>query len=62
MERGVMGNYHAPCGAGEKLEITSNAYLLQTRVEVPAAILAAFLLVLKWQVSCRGYKIMDGEI
>jgi hypothetical protein len=29
MERGMMGNYHVPCGAGEKLEITSNAYLLQ---------------------------------
>jgi hypothetical protein len=25
----MMGNYHVPCGAGEKLEITSNAYLLQ---------------------------------
>lgn len=30
MERGMMGNYHVPCGAGEKLEITSNAYLLLT--------------------------------
>ena len=30
MERGMMGNYHVPCGAGEKLEITSNAYLLPT--------------------------------
>ncbi|WP_312475244.1 hypothetical protein [Neobacillus sp.] len=29
----MMGNYHVPCGAGEKLEITSNAYLLQTSVE-----------------------------
>ena len=26
----MMGNYHVPCGAGEKLEITSNAYLLPT--------------------------------
>jgi hypothetical protein len=24
-----MGNYHVPCGAGEKLEITSKVYLLQ---------------------------------
>jgi uncharacterized membrane protein len=30
MERGMMGNYHVPCGAGEKLEITSNVYLLRT--------------------------------
>jgi hypothetical protein len=30
MERGVRENLHAPCGAGEKLEIISNAYLLQT--------------------------------
>ena len=30
MERGMMGNYHVPCGVGEKLEITSNAYLLLT--------------------------------
>ena len=33
MERGMMGNYHVPCGVGEKLEITSNAYLLLTLVE-----------------------------
>ena len=33
MERGMMGNYHVPCGAGEKLEITSNAYLLPTLME-----------------------------
>jgi len=33
MERGVLGNRHAPCGAGEKLEMTSNAYLLQTDSE-----------------------------
>ena len=26
----MLGNWHAPCGAGEKLEITSNAYLLLT--------------------------------
>jgi hypothetical protein len=24
----VLGNWHATCGTGEKLEITSNAYLL----------------------------------
>ncbi|WP_041580247.1 hypothetical protein [Bacillus sp. 1NLA3E] len=24
----MMGNYHVPCGAGEKLEITSKVYLL----------------------------------
>ena len=28
MERGMLGNWHVPCGAGEKPEITSNAYLL----------------------------------
>jgi hypothetical protein len=33
MERGMMGNYHVPCGAGEKPEITSNAYLLLTYVK-----------------------------
>lgn len=27
MERGVRRKSHAPCEAGEKLEITSNAYL-----------------------------------
>lgn len=31
----MMGNYHVPCGAGEKLEITSNAYLLQPLVKQP---------------------------
>lgn len=30
MERGMPGNWHVPCGVGEKLEITSNAYLLLT--------------------------------
>jgi hypothetical protein len=30
MERGMLGNWHVPCGAGEKPEITSNAYLLLT--------------------------------
>lgn len=30
MERGMLGNWHVPCGVGEKLEITSNAYLLLT--------------------------------
>ena len=25
----MMGNYHVRCGAGEKLEITSNSYLWQ---------------------------------
>jgi hypothetical protein len=29
----MMGNYHVPCGVGEKLEITSNAYLLLTLVK-----------------------------
>ena len=24
----MLGNWHVPCGAGEKPEITSNAYLL----------------------------------
>ena len=30
MERRVRGNSHARCGAGEKLEITSKAYLSQS--------------------------------
>ncbi|SES46825.1 hypothetical protein [Psychrobacillus sp. OK032] len=30
MERGMLGNWHVPCGVGEKLAITSNAYLLLT--------------------------------
>jgi len=33
MERRMLGNWHVRCGAGEKLEITSKAYLLQTIVE-----------------------------
>jgi hypothetical protein len=33
MERAVPGNWHAACEAGEKLEIISNAYLLQPRVQ-----------------------------
>jgi hypothetical protein len=33
-----MGNYHVPCGAGEKLEITSNAYLLPTLVEIDSVV------------------------
>jgi hypothetical protein len=33
MERGMRGNFHVPCGAGEKLEIKSNAYLLPPRVK-----------------------------
>ena len=35
MERGMMGNYHVPCGVGEKLEITSNVYLLLTCAAEP---------------------------
>jgi hypothetical protein len=34
MERGMLGNWHVPCGAGEKPEITSNAYLLLTVNEI----------------------------
>jgi len=30
MDRGMLGNWHVPCGAGEKPEIASNAYLLLT--------------------------------
>jgi len=30
MEGGMHGNWHVPFGIGEKLEITSNAYLLLT--------------------------------
>jgi hypothetical protein len=30
MDRGMLGNWHVPCGAGKKPEITSNAYLLLT--------------------------------
>jgi hypothetical protein len=26
----MLGNWHVPCGAGEKPEMTSNAYLLLT--------------------------------
>lgn len=33
MERGMLGNWHVRCGAGEKPEITSNAYLLLRLVE-----------------------------
>ena len=29
----MLGNWHVPCGVGEKLEITSNAYLLLTLVK-----------------------------
>ena len=29
----MLGNWHVPCGAGEKPEITSNAYLLLRLVE-----------------------------
>jgi len=47
----MMGNYHVPCGAGEKLEITSNAYLLRTRVVEQAVIVAAFLIALNGQFS-----------
>jgi hypothetical protein len=37
----VRGNSHAPCGAGKKLEITSDAYLLLTIVNpVPNTSLA----------------------
>ncbi|WP_019415723.1 hypothetical protein [Paenisporosarcina sp. TG20] len=27
------GNWHVPCGVGEKLAITSNAYLLLTKLK-----------------------------
>jgi hypothetical protein len=33
MESGMTGNCHVPFGAGEKPEITSNAYLLLTYLE-----------------------------
>ena len=29
----MLGNWHVPCGAGEKPEITSNAYLLLRLVQ-----------------------------
>ena len=29
----MLGNWHVPCGVGEKLEITSNAYLLLTLLQ-----------------------------
>ncbi|MBB6447162.1 hypothetical protein HNR53_003841 [Bacillus benzoevorans] len=29
----MQGNLHVPCGAGEKPEIASNAYLLLTKME-----------------------------
>jgi hypothetical protein len=39
MDRGMLGNWHVPCGAGEKPEITSNAYLLLTVIyPVPGVI------------------------
>ena len=34
----MRGNWHVRCGAGEKLEITSNAYLLLPIVEQAAAV------------------------
>lgn len=37
MEREMMGNYHVSCGVGEKLEITSNAYLLLTILKLISA-------------------------
>lgn len=42
----MIGNYHVPCGVGEKLEITSNAYLLLTIVKeaVSVAFLDKFIL------------------
>jgi hypothetical protein len=48
----VPGNSHAPCGAGEKLEITSNAYLLQPIAEEFATRAALFLFV-KRAVFCN---------
>lgn len=27
MERGMRGNFHVPCGGGEKMEIISKSYL-----------------------------------
>jgi hypothetical protein len=39
MERGMQGNLHVPCGAGEKPEITSNAYLLLTFLEQGKALI-----------------------
>ncbi len=33
MKRGMTGNCHVPCGVGEKLEITSKAYLLLTLLQ-----------------------------
>lgn len=35
MERRVKGNFHARCGAGEKLEITSKAYLSLSILKLP---------------------------
>jgi hypothetical protein len=53
MERGMMGNYHVPCGAGEKLEITSNAYLLPTKIEQKwAVILSSPFLLVSNQLKC----------
>jgi hypothetical protein len=56
MERGMKGNFHVPCGAGEKLEITSNAYLLQTFSERRGNIL--FHLIVKGSEKMLIYYVL----
>jgi len=50
----MMGNYHVPCGAGEKLEITSNAYLLPTSANKTKSV--KWLIIIKTKVSWTGFK------
>ena len=51
MERGMMGNCHVPCGAGEKLEMISKAYLLPTLIKEGLTTFLVELIVLKGQKS-----------
>jgi hypothetical protein len=47
----MTGNCHVPCGAGEKPEITSNAYLLLTLVQEPIIYLLLHLMRVIAQMS-----------
>ena len=59
MERRVKGNFHARCGAGENLKITSKSYLSLSTVISKQGVLVGLNSLLD---NCKAIKLMTGEV
>ena len=55
----MRGNLHVPCGAGEKLEIASNAYLLLTNMQFGLFLSSPFLSTFN---QLLGSFLEEGEV